>query len=167
MAAPVPVTIIFGDYCAAGMAQDSGDSDVINSKKSVPIQFMSGYTDVLRVDKVKCKGGSEGNVGSLTVQGAIATEETYNFVDESVTIHWGSGEYVIDPGGFVDKGNGKYVCKKKPDDTDRTKVSVTIDTNKCTFKVVLKNTYIDWQASPVVFGLELGTFNQAEEAVFN
>jgi hypothetical protein len=166
MIAPAPVALLFGDYYGYADAEDQGANDVINGKKSLPIQLLLGATDYLKTTKVKCKQGKENNVGNLTVQGAIAVEEIVDLRTQGLTTHWGAQPYVLQGGDFTAKGTNKYIGKVKPSGDDNSSATVTIDFNKCTFKVTLKNTDMTWQTSPVNFGLEFDSFNEQESVDF-
>ncbi len=164
--APMLVLILIGDFYGAAFAEDQGANDVINGKKSVPVQLLLGDTDYLKTTKVKCKQGNENQVGKLAVQGVIAVEEIVDLRTTGLTIHWGAQQYVLQGGDFTAKGTNTYVGKVKPSGGDNSSAAVTIDFNKCTFKVTLKNTDMTWQASPVNFGLEFDSFNEQENVEF-
>ncbi len=166
MSAPVPVALLFGDYYGYVTAEDQGANDIINGKKSLPVQLLSGFADYVATTKVKVKPGKTNNVGNLTVQGAIAVETLVNLTASGITIHWGTESYVLQGSDFTIKGTNKYVGKVKPSGGDTSSATVTIDFNKCTVKVVLKNTDIPWQSSPVNFGLEFDSFNEQEVVNF-
>jgi predicted outer membrane repeat protein len=166
MSAPAPVALLFGDYYGYADAEDQGANDVINGKKSLPVQLLVGHEDYLHATKIKCKQGKSGNVGNLTCQGGIAVETFVDLATSGLTIHWGMEQYVLQGGNFTAKGTNKYVGKVKPSGGDSSSATVTIDYNKCTFKVVLKNTNMAWQASPVDFGLEFDSFNEQEVVNF-
>jgi parallel beta-helix repeat protein/predicted outer membrane repeat protein len=166
MTAPAPVALVMGDYYGFASAADQGANDVINSKKSLPVQLLSGYADTLQVTKSKAKEGTENNVASLTIQGTVTSMETVDLTSTGLTVHWGTDSYTIDTQYFTEKGTEKFVAKKKSFAADPTSVNVTMDFLKCTFKIVLKNTELNWQESPVAFGLEFGSFNRQEEISF-
>jgi len=167
LTAPVTIVVEFGNHVGLGLAQDDGDNDVINSKKSMPMQLLSGNTDGLRVDKVVCKPGKENNVGNLVVSGAISTAEDMDLRTVSLLLHWGTAEHAVGLNEFELKGKTKYQYKKSPDDMDPATIVITIDPVKCTFQVIAKNTTWPWEAGPVTFGLEFGTFNETEEVTFS
>ena len=82
------------------------------------------------------------------------------------TIYWGNQQYPIPLGGLAAKGNGKYLYTKGAGQGDPSVAYVMIDLNKCTFKIGLKNTTMTWQESPVDLRLQLGNFDQTDEAEF-
>jgi predicted outer membrane repeat protein len=161
LTAPVPVILIFGDYYGYTAVYE----DEINGKKPIPVLFLASYNDFLRVDKVACKAGDGNTVASLTVQGAITMIEEIDLRTAGLTITWGTAQYEIAPEAFTEK-NGKFTAKTKASDTDPSSANVSIDFVKCRFKIVLKNTSMVYQASPVWFGLQCGSFDQGVEVGF-
>ena len=166
LTAPVVVSLTFGDYYGTTKAADQGATDVVNGKKLVPIQLLSGWSDTLRVDKVKCTAGSESKIANLTIQGTITTATDIDLTTVPVIVQWGAATYTIDTGAFVPKGTGKYVYKKKPAAGDRLSVNATIDLAKCAFKIIMKNTQLTWQPSPVTAGLTFDTFDEETSVSF-
>ena len=165
MTAPLPVALVMGDYYGYATAADEGANDVINSKKSLPVQLLSGNADTLQVTKMKAKEGPENYVSSLIIQGTLTSIETVDLTATGLTIHWGTDSHTIAGKYFTEKGTDKYVGKKKSFAADPNSANVTIDFIKCTFKIVLKNTTLTWQDAPATFGLEFGSYNKVASAV--
>jgi hypothetical protein len=166
--APMILIFLIGDtYYAYTEASDEEPEDVINGDKTLPIQLLLGFEDALEVTKVKAKQGKENNVGNLTVQGLIAVEAFVDLTTTGLTIHWGTESYSLAGADFNARGTNKYIGKVKPSGGDSSSATVTLDFNKCTFKVTLKNTDMTWQVSPVNFGLEFDGFNQSQSVEFD
>ena len=165
--APVSVALVMGDYYGYATAEDEGVDDVINSKKSLPVQLLSGYADTLAVTKIKVKQGTENKVASLTIQGTFTSVETVDLNATGLTVHWGTDSYTVADEYFTEKGTDKFVGKKSSFAADPTSANVTIDFVKCTFKIVLKNTELTWQEEPVAFGMEFDSFHRQEEVSFD
>lgn len=159
LVAPVPVELVIGGYCAYGSAADEGAEDVINGKKYVPMQYLYGYEDALRIEKVSYKQGTEVGVVTLTLNGSLAAADLANLSTQSVTLTWGAADIITNQ-FFTDKNNGKYQYSKKSTSLDRSSVAVTIDFTKCTFKITAKNINLGWQASPVTFRIQFEGFDQ-------
>lgn len=160
LAAPVSVELVVNGYRALGGADDSGDADVINSAKPVPIQLLSGYADALRVDKASATEAA-GAVGSLSVQGGIAALELPDFTVTGVTVYWGAAQYTIGPEYFLPSSTaGKFTWKKKGAAGSESSGSGLFDFNKGVFKVSLKNTPMPWQESATRFGLAFDGFSE-------
>ncbi len=157
--APLPVVLEIGDYCAYGLADDEGAEDVINGKKYVPMQYLYGYEDALRIEKISCKQGTEEGVVSLTLQGSLAAADLVNLSTQGVTLTWGAAD-IITSQLFTDKNNGKYQFSKKPSTDDPSTINVTIDYAKCTFKITAKKINLGWQASPVTFRMQFAGYDQ-------
>jgi len=161
LSAPVPIEIEVGNYLGKSYASEV----VINGTKTLPFPFLAGYSDKAWIEKAAVKQGKANNVGNLVVSGSIATVDDVDLTTTALTIHWGTNSYDISPGYFINRGN-KYMCKKKSYAADPVNAIVTMDFGKCTFKVVLKNTSMNWESSPVLFGLEFGSFNEFMAVTF-
>ena len=59
------------------------------------------------------------------------------------------------------KKGQKYVCRKILDQNGNGTIYATIDLAKCTFKLVIKKTYIVPQGNTVDFGITFGDFDKA------
>ena len=88
LAAPISVEIDFGYLVGLGLAQDAGEDDVINGKKTLPMQLLSGNTDGLRVEKVVCKQGKENNIVNLTFSGSVATATKVDLTTTNLILIW-------------------------------------------------------------------------------
>jgi len=122
LVAPVPVVLEIGDYCAYGSAADEGAEDVINGKKYVPMQYLYGYEDALRIEKVSYKQGTEVGVVTLTLKGSLAAADLANLSTQGVTLTWGAADIITNQ-FFTDKNNGKYQYSKKSTVGDPSSVS--------------------------------------------
>ena len=170
---PVKVQIEIGDCCAEGVAYDGeaqasgGPVDMINGAKPVPIQFLAGCVDSLRVDKYKFKlGTKKPSTDSLTIQGAITVkEDTANIADEDVIVQWGSFSVTIPAVNISQIGSKKAFKYKKPKGSDNSVAAAIFDLDKCTFKIIIKKADIGYQDNPVEFGLSFGTFDETVEVV--
>ncbi|RLI51715.1 MAG: hypothetical protein DRP09_18970 [Candidatus Thorarchaeota archaeon] len=167
LVAPVSVVIEFGDHIGLGSAQDDSEQDVINGKKSLPMQLLSGNTNGLRVDKVVCKADKENKIGNLLVKGAIAAADDIDLATTSLLLHWGATQYPVGVGEFELKGKTKYQYKKSPDDDDPANIVISIDLVKCTFQVTAKKTLWPWEDSPLTFGMAFDSFYETEQVMFS
>ena len=167
LTAPAPVALVMGDYYGYATAADEGANDVINSKKSLPVQLLSGNADTLQVTKMKVKEGPENYVSSLIIQGTLTSIETVDLAATGLAIHWGTDSYTIGKEYFTEKGTDKYVGKKKSFIADPISVNATIDFIKCTFKIALKNTELTWQDGPLDFGLEFGAYYKTVSVILD
>ena len=66
---PIDVRLEVGAFDQTATADESLDERIINGSKLIPIQFLSGCTDALRVDKVSLRGGSKSYATSLYIKG--------------------------------------------------------------------------------------------------
>jgi len=156
---PIAVEIAIGDYHAMGLVPEQG--------KALPITFLSGYGDFMRVmaKNVKLKLDKKGreNADSLTVQGELALEDGFvNLNEQEVTVYWGEtyGDS-IPIGGLIRKGPGNKYTYKKAKDFGGTISSALFDLDKGIFKIVVKNASLGPEPDGAVeFTLQIGDFMQ-------
>ena len=129
----------------------------------VPLQFMMGVADMLRVDKCIFKlGTKKPSTDSLSVQGAIAVENTdVNIANEDVIVQWGSYSVTIPAVTINQIGTKKAFKYKKPKGSDSSVAAAIFDLEKCTFKVIIKKADIGDQGDIVDFGLQFGSFDES------
>jgi hypothetical protein len=140
------------------------DEEIINgSKKLVPLCFLLGDTDALRVTQAKVGKKAD----ALSLKGEIAVEDNIDLRTEEVTIAWGGQNFVIPPNSFQKKKETveKYTLKKLTLD-DETTVDSTFDLDKCTFKIKLKNTTIQDVAGTVTLEISFAGFSQTDDWIF-
>ncbi len=164
--APLPVEVQIGDQYQSSIILGE---DILNQKKYVPLQFLFGYRDALRVEKYRFKAGKKADIpsDSLVVTGSLAVADPLaDLAGQEVIVRWGSFEAVIPSGseGLILKGT-KYKYKR-PKTLVNSSVSyvdqAVLDPVKCTFQIVVKNAAIGVQPEPVTFGLRFGAFQQTD-----
>jgi predicted outer membrane repeat protein len=163
LSTPVPIGFFFNDYYGVGQVLN----DVINGSKSMPLQFLQGAQNFLRIDSAKFKGRQ--NVGTLTVQGAIAAADTQTDLNaETVTLTVGTlPSLTISQGRLAEKKTDSYSYKgTKPIGLTPYVSQAQFDFNKCTFKIVIKNLDILGQNNTVDFGIAFTGFDLAEPIQF-
>ncbi len=161
LTAPVSVIFTFGDFYGYTVVAES----VINGNKQLPVQFLTSYTDFLRVDKIACKSGEDTHIAFLSIQGAITALDNIDLTVTGLIIDWGAGQYEIAKENFKKKNN-KYTATIPSSDSDPSSAKISIDFDKSVFKIILKNTSIVYQVSPVLFALECGSFDYGVEVTF-
>jgi len=129
------------------------------------VQLLTSYMNFLRVKKVVCKPGEDNNIENVTIQGSITALDDIDLTATGLIIYWGAEPCEIAKEEFTKK-NSKYIAKVPSSDTDPFSANISIDFTKCEFKIVLKKTSIPYQASPVWFGLECGSFVLDVEVAF-
>ncbi len=167
LSSSVAIKIEVGDYLGIGVAYDGvaggsgGELDIVNGKKPIPMQLLTGYEDSLRVDKCKFKRGTKFSTDSLVIQGAIAVEDTsVNIAHEDVVVTWGDYSVML-PWHNMFRIKGKEVFKyKKPKGSDSSVAAAIFDLEKCTFKIVIKKANIGSQDNPVDFNIQFADFNE-------
>ena len=160
---PVEVELSYGEFWGSALAFDEGEADVINGKKKLPIQFLAGFKDSLRVNKVKCKSDKSGSViDVLRIQGEFTSDEIIDLADTDMILFWGEEALAILKGEFKPKGNGKYLYRKKTSRVDPLKTDVFFDFTKSSFSVILKNTNMRWQPAPLEFYVDFDGYKQSQ-----
>jgi hypothetical protein len=141
------------------------DEDIINSsKKLIPLCFLSGHTDALRVTQAKVGK----NADSLLAKGAIALKDPVNLETEAVTVSWGPKIFTIPADNFVRKGTGgKYICKKF-EVGDGSTINGKIDLGfKSSFSLKVKKAAQPLASTgTVTFGISFTGFSEAYDWIF-
>jgi len=137
------------------------DEDIINgSKKFASLCLLSGHTDALRIKSAKVGKKAD----TLKIQGEIAGDADNQNADLAaipVTIRWGDVDFVIPAEKFIDKKNsGKFTVKKLELPGNGAILTATIDLQKCTFKISVRNSPTLMNSGIVSFVIEFGDFNQ-------
>lgn len=158
---PFRITIAFGPYRGAMLVTET---EKVNKGKPLPICLLSGVEDTLRVDKAKVKSGRNGD--SLSVQGGIAAEDmALNFNQETVTVVWGDFQETLSQGDLeVKKGRNYYY--KKPKDGPGAISSLSINLDKCTFKLSIKEAPELAKEGTVLFRIHSENFQAEDEVAF-
>ena len=132
--APLSVKIEYDNVVLTGAIPASA------FKKPLSVCLQTGIEDTLTITKVNFKFNSKKGLSSLAVQGGIAAEDPVDFTLEDVTVVWGDNfqEILID-GSFTSKKPGVFTYKR-PKNGPGDITGITIDLNKCTYKLDIKNT---------------------------
>jgi len=152
LSCPVYIEISIGSY----VAEAEIDEDIVNGpKKLIPMQFMMGVRDMLRVDTAKAKFSKKTFNDSLSIKGAFTVEDVQAFLNgiqggDDIVINLGSHSFTIPGGKFINKGNA-WMCKNV--DTGNGFVSAKFDLCKCTLTINIKRTSIT-DYGLVDFGIE-------------
>ncbi|MGA2093007.1 MAG: C10 family peptidase [Sedimentisphaerales bacterium] len=134
------------------------DENIVNGKKFIPIQLMSGCEDYLQVQSVKIKKGKL--TDTLTVKGGIAYGIMPTSMSDVVLILEGQ-TFTIPAVNFKPSGKSglKYVCKNAKI-SEGGIANGTFDFGKCTFSISIKNTKINSASGAVDLTLTIGSFNE-------
>lgn len=132
---PFKITIAFGPYRGAVLAEET-NAEKVNKGKPLPICLLADQEDTLRVDKAKVKSKKKGD--SLSVQGAIsAGDPMLDLSQETVTVVWGDFQETLSQGDLEVKKGRKYYYKK-PKNGPGAISTLSINLDKCTFKLSIK-----------------------------
>jgi len=148
------------EYLAMGQS-GSIAVDAINGKKPMPINFLYGQENFMRVDKCTFKLGTKPSTDSLTIQGAIAVEDTSaDIAGEDIVVSWGDYDITLPANDLFRIGSEKAFKYKKSKETNISIASAIFDLEKCTFKIVIKNANISSQNNPIDFSIQFADFSK-------
>lgn len=159
LSCPLSLELEIGDYLGIGQA----DEEIVNGRRPIPMDFMVGYADKVRVDRYRVRLSSRASSDSLDVTGVIALEdpESANITDEQVLITWGSKTFIIPAGSFSARRNtNRYQCRQVAvSETGLMRASIDLD--RCKLRITVKNAVNLPNSGTVNFGMEFGSFNEA------
>ena len=156
MSSPVYVELEWGNYVGTGEAAE----DVINGKKPIPMQLLSGYADALYIDKASVRVGKKANSDSLKVTGDIAfASGIEDLTQHPLTLRWGTQDFNVPSGGFKALANGRFIWTRPKGDTNPLK-RASFDLQKCTFTISVGNTAIVSQSGTVACGVTYDAFDK-------
>jgi hypothetical protein len=159
------------------------DETIINGKNTtIPTRLMRSYKDTLIVPpgKTKVKSSVEASSDSLSVTGEIAVEDINttgpNLYALPVVISWSSADdtnsqtFTIPPHSFkIPKTGHLYKLNKNvtpdvaPVPNSNTKVSGTIDLDKCIFALSITKADLSAVSGQTKFGIRFGDFNEVND----
>lgn len=153
---PVDVTLEVGAFSRTATADESLNQRIINGSKLIPLQFLAGCSNALRVDKVSV------NSSSLSVKGALAFgSQPPDLTEQDVELGWGNATFTVPAGSFQPVGNSglKFKCSSVHALPDGV-VSALFDFQKFTFQVKVKKAKIDNDSDTLVFNLAVAGFSE-------
>jgi hypothetical protein len=173
LACPLELEIALGDYIPSGEANEA----IVNGKsKTIPTRLQRMYKDTLIVTpgKAKVKNSTKASSDSLSVKGQIAVEDI-NATDPNlyalpVVISWSSADdtnsqtftipahsFKIPKTGHLYKLNRNITPTVAPVAEPNSKVSGTIDLDKCTFALSITKADINAVSGQAKFGISFDT----------
>jgi hypothetical protein len=158
---PLSLNLVIGNFDQTAVADESVDSGIINGVLPVPLQFLSGSTDALRVDTMKLKPDSK-NRGSLYVRGAMVFQNTFpDLIEQDVVVNIGGNTFTIPAGNFKKYGSSglKYRCTNVPV-TQGGLASASFNFHNSTFWVKIIRANINEASGAVAFNLAMGAFSE-------
>ncbi|MGD0077638.1 MAG: hypothetical protein ABSB91_03315 [Sedimentisphaerales bacterium] len=150
---PFNAEIEIGNYWGTSEVEEP----IVNGKRFIPVQLMSGVENYLQVQSVKVKKGRLSD--TLTIKGGIA----YGIMPASmsdVVLNLEGQTFTIPAKNFKPSGKSglKYVCKNVT--IPGGIVNATFDFGKCTFSISIKNAKINSATGKVGLTLTIGSFNE-------
>ena len=150
---PLTVEIEIGDYNATVEI----DETTVNGTKPIPINLMMGVKNSLRVDKIRAKRGSS---GQLSVTGGFAVANTdVNMADPNLVVGLASQIFTIPAGNFKETKNG-FACSNVRLLEDGL-ATANFDFKRCIFTLAIKNAGITADAGDANFSIEFADFSES------
>ncbi len=175
LACPFEVKFTMGSYELKGNAYEV----VVNGTKTIPTRLMRMYKDTLIVTKAKPKASTKASSDSLSVTGEIADSNTTqpNLNNVPVVITWGDkndannvqtftipiNSFKVPTTGHSYKLNKNITPTVTSVEDPNTKVSGTIDLDKCTFALSITKADLDTVSGEAKFGISFGDFNEEDD----
>jgi hypothetical protein len=159
---PVTLKVELGDFTATAIADESLDPTIINGSKPIPIQFLSGCTNSVRIDKLIVKGSSKANNDYVYIKGAIALRDSApDLTLEDLSVGWGDAAFTVPAGKFkrTNRTQPKYSCSKA-DAVNGGVVDALFDFKAGTFQVKVRKANLDTKSDAVAFNLAMGAFSK-------
>ena len=72
---PLTLKVEIGDFAATAVADESLDPTIINGSQPIPIQFLSGCTNSVRVDKITVKNSSTAELTIPSISKALLSSK--------------------------------------------------------------------------------------------
>jgi hypothetical protein len=159
---PLTLKVELGDFVASAVADESLDPTIINGSQPIPIQFLSGCTNSMRVDKITVKHSSNPNNNYVYIKGAIVFKDAApDLTLETVSVGWGSAAFNVPAGTFkrASKTQPKYSCTKAKA-LNGGIVDGLFDFKAGTFWIKVSKAALDTNSDNVAFNLVMGVFSQ-------
>jgi len=157
LSCPLTGQIEIGDYI--GTAQV--DEDIVNGGKPIPLNFLMGVKDSLRVDGKPKFTKKSGSITQLTVSGWFSDKNVndVNLLTNPLNSTLGPQTFTIPAHSFKNPTKGKFTCSKVTLSGGETAVAI-FDFNKCTFTLTIKNTSFTAAAGTADFCITFASFSE-------
>ena len=159
---PLTLKVELGDFVASAVADESLDPTIINGSQPLPLQFLSGCTNSMRVDKITVKRSSKPNNDYVYLRGAIVfRDDAPDLTIENVSVGWGDAAFTIPAGTFkrTSKTQPRYSCTKAKA-LNGGIVDGLFDFKAGTFWIKVSKAALDTKSDKVAFNLVMGVFSQ-------
>ena len=157
---PLTLKVELGDFVESPVADESLDPAIINGSQPIPIQFLSGCSDAMRVDKITVKHSVRPNNDYVYLKGAIVFRDAPpDLTIEDVSVGWDKGTFTVPAGKFkrTSKTQPKYSCKKVK--TADGVVDGLFDFKAGTFSIKVSKATLNTKSDNVAFNLAMGAFS--------
>jgi hypothetical protein len=159
---PITLAVEIGGFNEAATADEAIAPLIINRTSSVPVRFLSGCTDFLRVDKTIFGGGTKSYATSLYVKGAIAFESLPpDLTEQDVRMNIGNTTITIPAGSFrhIGKTGLKFSCVNTRIEHGVV-VNAIFDLQNFSFLIKIRSAKINTGSDVLIFNLAMGGFSE-------
>ena len=156
--APVYIDLVIGSFVGLAEVQEQ----VINGGKPLPIQFMSGVADVLRVTDVEIVPDTGQGFDTLKIKGRISLQSgVADLTALPVSFNWSGQSFMIPAGLFRKVGDKNIYRARSGSQPDR--IVARFNWDRCIFRINIRKASITPKVGDVSFGLAFGSFNEVDE----
>jgi hypothetical protein len=158
---PLTLKVEIGTFASSATADETLDPAIINGSQPIPIQFLAGCTNSVRVDKITVKDSPTPNHDYVYIKGVIVFKDAApDLTFEDTSIGWGNSAFTIPAGTFkrTSKNTPKYSCTKF--NSGGSIVDGLFDFKSGAFWVKISNATLDPKSDRVAFNLVMGAFSE-------
>jgi hypothetical protein len=158
LSCPVGIEVEVGDWAGAAAVNET----IVNGpKRPIPIKFLMGVKNSMRVDKTKfTRNKKTGLITQVAVKGGFSVKNAIDMTANSFSVGIGTQTFAI-PADTFKNTKGKFTCSKVK--LAGGIVAATFDTHKCTFTLTIKGTKITDPKGAAAFKMEFGGFSEGAE----
>ncbi|MBN2019346.1 MAG: hypothetical protein JW749_03900 [Sedimentisphaerales bacterium] len=155
LCSPITLSVGLGGFDESAIADEELDPYIINAKQVIPINFLAGCTDALRIDKLTFKRDSISIKGAMVFKG-----DPPDLTIEDVGIGWDSDTFNVPAGSFVrtSRSRPKYRCKKVV--TPKGVVDAFFDFRADLFSIKISKAKLDAPSQIVAFNITMAGFSE-------
>ena len=159
------VELALGSFYGLGKAED----DVINAGKPVPIEFMNGFENTLRVEKIKAKNAKSRDgdpIYQWTISGQITLADADMPLDDfSLRVGWGNLEDALYEGDVMENGSPLKYQYQRGKYSESTIGKACFDLENHTFEIVIEGEFRDTEKTDFHIIFENGAETVFDETV--
>ncbi len=158
LSVPLVLTMDLGDYDGVMKASE----EEVNGPLAMPMKFMNGFKDSIRVDKVIMRDRSVEARDAMSVIGGIAfADAEIDLSANDLSLVFGEKNYTIPASNIIRKGT-RYYIRNYIDEVSGDIVNVIINTASCAFKATVGRTDLTGLPENVTVGFGSGSASMTD-----